>query len=63
MARHCKLPSILGEHWVGDSPNTISMERALKQIRQLLTEYGDLENDAVQASLDDLDFMIERIDA
>lgn len=62
MARHCKLPSVLGEHWVGDSPNTISMERSLKQIQYLLTIYGNMEDDDVQASLDDLEFMLERIE-
>lgn len=58
-----KLPSVLQ----APRNNSISMERSLKQIRELLEgiqsgKFGDSIDDRVNASLDDLDLMIRNID-
>lgn len=56
------LPSVL----VPNPPNTaISMERALRQIKELLENHtiasDDHVNDMINASIDDLDVMIAHI--
>ena len=58
MAKH--LPSVLQGT---NGQSSISMERALKQIRDLLLYVDDAsEEDRVNASLDDIDMMIRAID-
>ena len=59
------LPSVLTAPHAGDS---LSMERALKQIRDLLNQFGhELERqnrttDRVDASLDAIDTMLKAVD-
>lgn len=57
-----KLPSVLAP----PAPDSaISMERALKQIRELLNEVQVLDDpheDRLNASLDDIDVMLKCID-
>jgi|LakMenE18May11ns_1017448.scaffolds.fasta_scaffold9523935_2 hypothetical protein len=62
MARHCKLPSILGDAWPGEKPNVIYVEKTLEQIKRQLAKYGNPNDVKVQDALKDLDFMIKRID-
>ena len=58
MSKH--LPSVLQGT---NGQSSISMERALKQIRDLLLYVDDAsEEDRVNASLDDIDMMIRAID-
>ena len=60
MERECKyIPAVLTGH---GRKSSISMERALKQIQQLLENIDDPElEDRVLASLDDIDLMLEQI--
>ena len=60
MERECKyIPAVLTGH---GRKSSISMERALKQIQQLLENIDDPElEDRVLASLDDIDLMVEQI--
>lgn len=56
-----KLPSVLYQ----PNGNSISMERALKQIRMLLDEYTDdqgIHEDVIMASIDDVDTMLANLD-
>lgn len=57
-----KLPSVLQ----ADNGNSISMERALKQIRALLEQFtyetDETNIDKFNASLDDIDTMLAAID-
>lgn len=59
MAMAKKLPSVLQQ----PNGNSLSMERALKQIRSLL-EYGEFlgEEDKVDASIDDIVTMLTSLD-
>jgi hypothetical protein len=55
------LPSVLQ-----DPRGSISMERALKQIRDLILEYAvvatkDFESDRINASLDDIETMLKHL--
>ena len=55
-----QLPSVLF-----DSRGSISMERALKQIKELLElipESGIIGEDRISASLEDIDTMLNHID-
>ena len=60
MERECKyIPAVLTGQ---GRKSSISMERALKQIKQLLENIDDPElEDRVLASLDDIDLMLEQI--
>ena len=60
MERESKyIPAVLTGHGCKSS---ISMQRALKQIKQLLENIDDPElEDRVLASLDDIDLMLEQI--
>ena len=60
MERESKyIPAVLTGH---GRKSSISMERALKQIQQLLENIDDPElADRVLASLDDIDLMLEQI--
>lgn len=57
-----KLPSVLS---APNTVNSISMERSLKQIKELLdtiVSQDDSVNDRVEASIDDVDTMLAAID-
>lgn len=62
-----KLPSVLQ---APNPANSLSMERALKQIQSLLTDYSHflddrgmvISADSVNASIDDLETMLKAID-
>jgi hypothetical protein len=57
-----KIPAILA---VEKPNNSISMERAMKQILELLesmTAESDSQNDRIEASIDDVNVILEHID-
>lgn len=58
-----KLPSVLLSHTFG---NSISMERALKQVKDILLEAlpdpSDRHYDKVNASIEDVEMMLTSID-